>query len=195
MITSIIKKYIEKKLHPTKIHAAIDYIIASKTIHQQNPEPNRVACVQRTIEPVNTVEDFVSNMYSITEQAAVNGSTYIIFPEYNFFDLFGVIPGFSFLNHQLNKQAERAKNDKAETEKTIMNKLFHYVFGLFAEPSELAILTIMSRFANLFQIYIFTGTYIHKQNNNLYNQGALIGPDGTVIMKQGKVHLTDFEDQ
>src|SRR5690625_1698520 len=195
MITTIIKKYIEAKLHPAKIHAAIDKTITSKTIEQQIPKPTRVACVQRTIQPVDKVEDFVCNMFSITEQASANGAMYIIFPEYNFFDLLGIIPGFTFLNNYLNKQAQPDVNNHNQTEKNMTNNYFYSILDLFAKQTELAMLTMMTRFATIFQVYIFTGTYIHKQNNNLYNQGALIEPDGTVHVKQAKVHLTDFEDQ
>src|SRR5690625_7043405 len=52
----------------------------------------------------------------------------------------------------------------------------------------------MKHFAKYFSIYIYTGSFIHKENKQLYNVGSIIDPNGSIICTQRKVHLTDFED-
>src|SRR5690625_4274705 len=52
---------------------------------------------------------------------------------------------------------------------------------------------MMKRLAKQFSIYIFTGSYLHKENGRLFNVGTLIDPHGNIVHTQRKVHLTDFE--
>jgi len=79
----------------------------------------RVSCVQRQIRPVNSIERYIDLLCGFVGQAAKNNSHLIIFPEYNFFDLFGLIPGFCCLNQILNKRAIKAKDREKYREKEI----------------------------------------------------------------------------
>jgi len=42
-------------------------------------------------------------------------------------------------------------------------------------------------------LYIYSGSYILKEKEEIYNAGSLFGPEGNLIGTQKKIHLTDFE--
>jgi predicted amidohydrolase len=133
------------------------------------------------------------------DQAVKDNSHLIIFPEYNFFDLFGLIPGFNFLNQILNKKAVKVKaqdKDKDREENSHLKRNNHFLTTIFkgvAKPIEAGIKRIVSLLAKEYGIYIYTGSYISKGKEAIYNAGSLFGPDGNLIGTQKKMHLTDFE--
>lgn len=64
-----------------------------------------VSCVQRTIQPVKNVDAYIAIMEKFIQEAVEQGSQLVIFPEYNFLDLLGLIPGFELINQRLKKNA------------------------------------------------------------------------------------------
>ena len=130
-------------------------------------------------------------------QAVKDNSQLIIFPEYNFFDLFGLIPGFSFLNKILNKKAIKNKDEEKDREEGPHlkgnNQFLTTIFKGVAKPIEEGIKRIVSLLAKEYGIYIYTGSYILKEKDEIYNAGSLFGPEGNLIGTQKKMHLTDFE--
>ena len=163
----------------------------------------RVSCVQRQIHPVNSIERYIDMLCGFIDQAVKDNSHLIIFPEYNFFDLFGLIPGFNFLNQILNKKAIKVKvQDKNKDEEkdregeSHLKENSHFLTTIFkgvAKPIEAGIKRIFSLLAKEYGIYIYSGSYILKEKEEIYNAGSLFGPDGNLIGTQKKMHLTDFE--
>ncbi len=184
--------YLRKRLH----HQLVDDYLQSKCQLDMTFDKieNRVAVIQKSIKPVRKVKRFIDTIYSFVENATKNGATYVIFPEYIFFDLFGVIPFFRFINYFLNRITlpTKRKNKNHLTESND-NRLLYVIFDLFAQPTEKVIVNTMKRLAKHFSVYIFTGSYLHKEADRLYNVGTLIDPEGNIIYTQQKVHLTDFE--
>jgi predicted amidohydrolase len=70
----------------------------------------KVACVQREIKLVSSIEKYIDVIHDFVKQAAHDKCSLIVFPEYNFFDLFGFIPGFKLLNNFINKRAKQSLN-------------------------------------------------------------------------------------
>ncbi|MBA7588294.1 hypothetical protein ES708_30348 [subsurface metagenome] len=130
-------------------------------------------------------------------QAAKNNSHLIIFPEYNFFDLFGLIPGFHCLNQILNKKAVKNKDEEEDREEESdlkgSNHFLATIFKGVAKPIEAGIKRIVSLLAREYRIYIYSGSYILKEKEAIYNAGSLFDPEGKLIGTQKKMHLTDFE--
>jgi len=162
-----------------------------------NPEDFRVSCIQRQIYPLNNIEGYIDMLCGFIDQAIKDNSHLIIFPENNFFDLFGLIPGFSFLNQILNKKAINAQNkEKDREEETYLKGNNHFLTTIFkgvAKPVEAGIKRIVSLLAKEYGIYIYSGSYILKEKEEIYSAGSLFGPDGNLIGTQKKMHLTDFE--
>ncbi len=187
-IEILIEKWFNKKISLERIEKYYQQLrIKKRKVSEDiNPENIRVSCVQRQIHLVKSIEEYMDMLCGFVDQAAKENSHLIIFPEYNFFDLFGLIPGFNFLNQILNKKA--IKNKGKENSHFLTT-----VFKGVAKPIEAGIRRIISMLAREYGIYIYSGSYILKEKEEIYSAGSLFGPEGNLIGTQKKMHLTDFE--
>jgi predicted amidohydrolase len=198
-IEVLIEKWFNKKISLERIEKYCQQLRIERRRISENidPENIRVSCVQRQIHPVNSIERYIDMLCGFIEQAVKEDSCLVIFPEYNFFDLFGVIPGFRFLNQILNKRAIRNKDkEKNRKEKSRLKGDNHFLTTVFkgvAKPIEAGIKRIVSLLAKKYGIYIYSGSYILKEKEEIYNAGSLFDPEGNLIGTQKKIHLTDFE--
>ena len=198
-IEVLIEKWFNKKISLERIEKYCQQLRIEKRRLSENvnPENIRVSCVQRQIHPVNNIERYIDMLCGFVDQAAKSNSYLIVFPEYNFFDLFGLIPGFGFLNQILNKKAIKNKDEEKDREKESdlkgNNNFLTTIFEGVAKPIEAGIKRIFSLLAKEYGIYIYTGSYILKEEEGIYNAGSLFGPEGNLIGTQKKIHLTDFE--
>jgi len=198
-IENLIEKWFNKKISLERIEKYCRQLeIKKRKVSEDiNLENIQVSCVQRHIYPVNSIEKYINMLCGFVDQAAKDNSDLIIFPEYNFFDLFGLIPGFSFLNQILNKKAiknkDQEKNREEESNSKENNNILVTIFKATAQPIETGIKRIVSLLAREYGIYIYTGSYILKEKEEIYNAGSLFDPDGNLIGTQKKMHLTDFE--
>lgn len=187
-IEILIEKWFNKKISLERIEKYYQQLrIKKRKVSEDiNPENIRVSCVQRQIHLVKSIEEYMDMLCGFVDQAAKENSHLIIFPEYNFFDLFGLIPGFNFLNQILNKKAIKKKGKEN-------NHFLTTVFKGVAKPIEVGIRRIISMLAREYGIYIYSGSYILKEKEEIYSAGSLFGPEGNLIGTQKKMHLTDFE--
>lgn len=153
----------------------------------------RVSCVQRQIQLVKTIGQYIGMLNSFMKQAVEEKSQLVIFPEYNFFDLFGLIPGFKFLNSHLNKKAAKGVNRVKTTNSMNSNAFISTVFRGISNPVENGMKKIISYLAKSYGICIYTGSYILKEDGVIYNAGSLFDHDGKCVGTQKKMHLTEFE--
>jgi len=197
----LIEKWFERKISLDRIEKYCQHLrVERRRVSEDiDPENIRVSCVQRQIHPVNSIERYIDMLCGFVDQAAKNNSHLIIFPEYNFFDLFGLIPGFSFLNQILNKKAakvkvqDKDKDEKKESHSKGNNNFLTTIFKGVAKPVVAGIKRIVSLLAKEYGIYIYSGSYILKEKEEIYSAGSLFSPDGNLIGTQKKIHLTDFE--
>ena len=191
----LVERWFNKKISLDRIEKYCQQLKIKKRRLSENVnlEEIRVSCVQRQIHPANSIEKYIDMLCGFIGQAVKDGSHLIIFPEYNFFDLFGLIPGFNFLNQTLNKKAIKVKDKKKESDLKGNNYFLTAIFKGVAKPVEAGIKRIVSLLAKEYGIYIYTGSYILKEKDAIYNAGSLFGPDGNLIGTQKKMHLTDFE--
>jgi predicted amidohydrolase len=200
-IEVLIEKWFNKKISLERIEKYCQQLrIKKRKLSEDiNPKNIRVSCVQRQIHPVNSMERYIDMLCGFVDQAVKEDSHLIIFPEYNFFDLFGIIPGFSCLNQILNKRAakikiqDKDKNEKKESNLKGNNYFLSTIFKGVAKPVEAGIKRIVSLLAKEYGLYIYSGSFILKEKEEIYNAGSLFGPDGNLIGTQKKMHLTDFE--
>ena len=191
----LIEKWFKRKISLERIEKYCKQLrIKKRRLSEDiNLENIRVSCVQRQIHPVKSIEKYIDILCGFVDQAVKDNSYLIIFPEYNFFDLFGLIPGFNFLNQILNKKAIKVKDKKKESHLKGNNNFLTTVFKGAAKPIEAGIKRIFSLLAKEYGIYIYTGSYILKEKEAIYNAGSLFDPEGNLIGTQKKMHLTDFE--
>jgi len=195
----LIEKWFERKIYLERIEKYCKQLrIKKRRLSEDiNLENIRVSCVQRQIHPVNSIERYIDILCGFVGQAVKDNSHLIIFPEYNFFDLFGLIPGFSFLNQILNKKATKNKDQEKDREEESHSKRNNHflttVFKGVAKPIEAGIKRIVSLLAKEYGIYIYSGSFVLKEKEEIYSAGSLFDPDGNLIGTQKKMHLTDFE--
>ena len=198
-IEFLIEKWFERKISLDRIEKYCQQLRVERRRLSEDidPENIRVSCVQRQIHPVNSIERYIDMLCGFVGQAVKDNSQLIIFPENNFFDLFGLIPGFSFLNQILNKKAIKNKDEEKDREKeSHLKESNHFLTTVFKgvfKPVEAGIKRIVSLLAKEYGIYIYTGSYILKEKEEIYNAGSLFDPEGSLIGTQKKMHLTDFE--
>ena len=198
-IEVLIEKWLERKISLERIERYCKQLRIEKRrfLEDIDPENIRVSCVQRQIHPIKSIEKYIDILCRFVDQAVKDNSDLIIFPEYNFFDLFGLIPGFNFLNQFLNKKAMETKDkDKEKEKKSHLKGNNHFLTTILkgvAKPVEAGIKKIVSLLAKGYGIYIYTGSYILKEKEEIYNAGSLFDSDGNLIGTQKKIHLTDFE--
>jgi len=173
----LIEKWFNKKISLDRIEKYCKQLkIKKRRLSEDiNLENIRVSCVQRQIYPVKSIEKYIDMLCGFVGQAVKDNSHMIIFPEYNFFDLFGLIPGFSFLNQILNKKAIKNKDEEKDREEESHLKGNNYflttIFKGFAKPVEAGIRRIVSLLAKEYGIYIYTGSYILKEKEAIFNAG------------------------
>lgn len=175
-IEVLIEKWFNKKMSLERIEKYCRQLRIEKRglLQDITSENIRVSCVQRKIHPVNSIERYIDMLCDFIDQAVKEDSCLVIFPEYNFFDLFGLIP----------------------EEELDLKRDHHFLTTVFkgvAKPTEAGIKKIISLLAKEYGIYIYSGSYILKEKEEIYNAGSLFDPEGNLVGTQKKMHLTDFE--
>ena len=185
-------KYIFKKKVSSK--KAEDYVGRVVGIARRSKDYRkvRVSCVQREIKLTSSFEEYAERLKNFVEEAALKDSDIVVFPEYNFFDLFGIIPGFKKIDEYLNG---RSKKEGMSASQGGGEGLLKFIFESIAGPYQEALEELMKGLAKKYGIYIYTGSYIINENGKLYNGGALISREGEILGRQKKIHLTDFEEK
>ena len=151
----------------------------------------RAAAVQRRVRPVKSIKAYADAMEGFVKSAAEKGCDIIAFPEYNFLDLMGIIPGFGLLNDYLNRKP--AAHGDSSTEAGL-DRLYPVLYSI-SDSIQQALESVMRSLASKYRLYIYTGSCFIRENENLYNGGAIISREGKLIGRQMKLHLTDFEEK
>jgi predicted amidohydrolase len=160
---------------------------------KKNSDTVRISCVQRAIKITTSFEEYAERIKAFVEEAAVRESDVVVFPEYNFFDLFGLIPGFKKVNDLLNSSLEKKR--EASESKGGGEGILRYLFREISVPYQKSYEELMKGLAKKYGIYIYTGSYIISENGRLYNGGSLVSREGEILGRQKKIHLTDFEEK
>ncbi|WP_353892300.1 nitrilase-related carbon-nitrogen hydrolase [Proteinivorax hydrogeniformans] len=192
----LLKNLFEKKLSHQNLSKYCASVTKTYNDNKVDAGNFKVSCVQREINVVRDVKDYINCVSLLVEQAAKEGSNLVVFPEYNFFDLLGIIPGFSSVNRYANKRAVKSFNSKKSAQKKAepkQNPFLRSILASTANPIADGIKFIYSSLAKEYNIYIYTGTYIENREGVLFNTGALFDNDGKLVGAQDKIHLTDFE--
>ncbi|MFZ5352280.1 MAG: nitrilase-related carbon-nitrogen hydrolase [Bacillota bacterium] len=184
-------KYYSCRLRPNKLKKKLKTGYRMPDVTKSIKLP-RVACVQRMIKPVRSIDGYIDMVDCFARKAYESGCDLLVFPEYNFFDLLGLIPCFSLIDRLLSRPSkEKAAMVKADDEGAGL----YPVFLSIAVPVQNAIESIMCSIARVYGIYIYTGTYPVKKGNALYNSGSLVSREGEILGRQHKIHLTEHEDR
>lgn len=150
----------------------------------------RAAAVQRRISIACSIKAYRNMIEDFVKAAAEQECDIVAFPEYNFLDLLGLLPGFGLLNRHMNRKAAAGKENEALEG---FERLYLLLYDI-SEPIQSAIEEIMCGLARKYGMYIYTGSYFIRDKDSLYNGGAIISREGNIVGRQLKLHLTDFEE-
>lgn len=147
----------------------------------------RVSCVQRELKPAAGLEEYLVRLDCFVGQAAAAGSQLVVFPEYNFLDLLGLVPGFSLAERLMS----RGSSNGGEADE---GSLVLEIFRSIAPAVSAAFYALGSLLARHYQLYLYTGSFVSVDESGcVFNTGLLFAPDGTLVGEQRKLHLTPLE--
>lgn len=197
--------YFGKKLSPKKIEEALNCVTENSNFKRPAASNGKtvVSCVQLKTVPLKKAEGYASSLAVFVREAAEKGASVVVFPEYNFFSLLGMIPGFTAVNGIITRWTKKvlAKDapPPAQEPSGVKNSVSDTPIGLgllfmaIAEPLERAICQLCSGLASAFCIYVYSGSFVSAEDGRLFNKGCLFAPDGSLVGSQKKLHLTDAE--
>lgn len=187
-----IEDWFNQKLNSNRIRKHMEGIQPQKV--DRDEEDIIVSCVQRSIKPMGKIEDYIDMAESFVSLAAKRGSHIIAFPEYNFFDILGILPGIKMANSYLNKKPVTTGGRDSTGSSNRSSEFLRGFFFSVAKPIQNAIELIMCSLAKKYDIYVYTGSYFIREEDDIYNGGAMISRQGEILGIQKKLHLTDFEE-
>ncbi len=138
----------------------------------------RVGAAQVRIKLVKNPLDYVEEMHGFVREASGLGVQLLVFPEYNYNQLFGLLPGIESMS---------LGDDGGGT--AFKHKILDLLFFL-APPFVQFAYTVFSRLAGEYGIYIMAGSFPTATGDRVTNRAVLFAPDGTLLGSQDKIHLT-----
>lgn len=190
-MNSLLGKWLGWRLGEARMSALADGAKVREYYGKGGAGSFRAAAVQRRLTAAKGAKAFAGTMEGFVKSAAEQDCDIIAFPEYNFLELLGEIPGFGLLNEYLNSKPEVHREDSPDSS---LRRLYPTLCGISA-PVQAAVESIMGSLAAKYHIYIYTGSYFILEKGCLYNGGAVISREGDIIGRQMKLHLTDFEEK
>jgi predicted amidohydrolase len=134
-----------------------------------------VAIAQMQIELVDQVALFVDQCYRLTHAAVERGAQMIVFPEYTWLGLLGILPG-----------AHESANQKTFLASSATQSFFSQVRQLCEATA--------SQLASRFGVAIMFGTLpAMDKANRVFSAAPLFLPDGQMIGTQEKIYLAPDE--
>ncbi|HNX14385.1 MAG TPA: nitrilase-related carbon-nitrogen hydrolase [Oscillospiraceae bacterium] len=165
--------------------------------------PVRVCAVQAEVKLYSSLEKMAADIDRFFSDAQDHQTELICFPEFFGMLPLGLLPGVRFGLRMLNKfkkrtpessQEAKAKSVRKNKEKTGPRQIpplpellqpFDFLQNRYTE--------LMARFAKRYGMYVSCGTLLAPENGKVYNRHIFLGPDGSVLGIQDKLHLTETE--
>ncbi len=141
-----------------------------------------VAAVQMEFEVLDGPAQYAEKVYTLARQAVERGAQLVVFPEYSWTPLIGMLPGI----RDLSARARGGLEDAAEEMGGI--KLGD-IFRTVAPAMERAFIATGQGVARALGIYLMNGSTIAlERDGQLMNVAYLFGPDGALLGRQPKLH-------
>ena len=176
------------KSRPASIRRAL---ARHKYLHAREPSPDSIVAgvVQMRIDLLDDGVEFVDKYYDLVWRAVERGAQLIVFPEYAWLGILGLLPPV------------RALAEKGVTLQGAIDELapggdltIASVFRTIAPAVRRIFETTGSELARQFGVYLMPGSAIVADpSGRLFNTAYLFGPDGSLIGTQRKLHPTSLE--
>ena len=156
---------------------ALDYVM---------PNNIKVSCVQISLHAEMPMKDCLNIIINHVKHAVADGSQLIVFPEY-----IGLMPLLS--SDILFDTAYQFSDDLIKRHSPECDEVLDFYSRHLAQPLLDSYTAFFSRLACLSSIYILAGTTIVKSRDGLVNRSYLFDPEGTLVLRQDKLHLSSQE--
>lgn len=171
--------------------AAIRGMLANQ-VYVRATQPTReyvtIAVAQMKLELLDDGVAFADKYYGLVRQAVELGAQLIVFPEYAWLPLLGLLPPVRDL-------AEKGVTLKDAVDQLVPGQLtIDGVFRMIAPVVKRIFETTGSELAARFGVYLMPGTVVTMDSQRrLFNTAYLYGPDGVLLGTQNKLHPTEME--
>ncbi len=173
---------------PARLDKAIEQadLPMSQALDYVMPNNIKVSCVQLALRAEMPMKDCLELIFSNVKSAVSSGSQLIVFPEY-----LGLLPllssdslfdtAYQFSEDLVNKNTEQLREGMQFFGKYLAQPLLESYTHFF---SSLALKT---------SVYILAGTAIVRTRDGFVNRAFLFDPDGNLVLRQDKLHLSPYE--
>ena len=148
-----------------------------------------IAVVQMHLALVDDGVQFADKYYTLVHNAVERGAQLIVFPEYAWLPILGLLPPVRDMARQgvsLNKAVNALGGGGGLTIKSVFRTIVPAVKRIFE--------TTASALAAQFHVYLMPGTALTMDRaGHLFNTAYLFAPDGSLIGTQNKLHATTLE--
>lgn len=177
-LASVYSRGLQRHFAPKQLDR-IFHSFPSRELPEQ--EGIRLCAMQMEAKAYRSPESWLRELDEILWRAVSRGASLVCLPE-----LYGMMPLLChpLLPPLLKRVSGRFPQGEGEGSMDLLPLLQPFV-PLFAAYEQ-----IVSRFAKRYGIYIFGGTAFIPDNGKIYNRGSLISPEGEILARQDKLHLT-----
>ncbi len=157
------------------------------------PLPTRdrvtVAVVQMQLDLVNEGLQFAAKYYSLVQEAVERGAQLIVFPEYAWLPILGLLPPVRNIARQ-GVSLDEAVNELGGGRGLTIEGVFRTIAPAVKRIFE----TTARELAMRFRVFLMPGTALTMDRaGHLFNTAYLFAPDGSLIGTQNKLHPTTLE--
>ena len=145
--------------------------------------PTRVASVQLAFAYFNTPQEFADHVRAPIELAAQNGAQLILLPHFTSLMLFGM---FDFDAKPAEPLGALSARQNITTQEWL-NERAGYVFEFY--------LHLFQSLALRVETWLAPGTVVEQENKAAYVTAFLLNPEGEIVGRQRKIHLTAEENE
>lgn len=188
LLSTIINALLAYKSRPSAIRRAL---AQRKYQRASAPTPDRVTVgvVQMQLDLVDDGVQFADQYDRLMQQAVERGAQLIVFPEYAWLPILGLLPPVRDLARKgisLNNAVNELGDGRGLT--------IEGVFRMIAPAVKRIFETTASELAARFSVYLMPGSALTMNGaGQLFNTAYLFAPDGSLIGRQNKLHPTTLE--
>lgn len=188
LLSAGINTLLTYKSHPSAIRRAL---AKRKYTRASPPTQDRVtvAVVQMQLDLIDDGAQFADKYYHLVRQAVERGAQLIVFPEYAWLPILGLLPPVRDMARQ-GVSLDDAVNELGGGRGLTIASVFRTIAPAVKRIFE----TTASELAARFSVYLMPGSALTMDRaGHLFNTAYLFAPDGSLIGTQNKLHPTTLE--
>lgn len=182
-IAKLLATSLEKQLSPKKIEAL--FLELPPAMSAPESEEICVCALQMELKTYPSVKAWIRSLDDIFARAVNQGSRLVCLPEF-----YGMMPvlchwAVDAAVKLLPRLPGTSGGGGGETSLVPLLANFSFLTPAYED--------LVCRFARRYGIYLYGGTGFVTEENRVFNRGFLVSPQGSILARQDKIHLTAEE--